>query len=238
VSYDLRTNHCEILVSSRRRQARSALDDLSPPAVINFMIPDPERHRVLFTVDLGINVRCVPQLGLWQLDTRTSEVEQLFQLYAGSLWANSMGDGTVLVQFHRRGGLAKCDGTGCGVVSLELATNRIRLLAASDAKPAGPSLPAPEGTPRIPVSAYPPFVIVDGWLWFSEGAQTGRISTNGSTLEYFPASKETRGPVPFEWKSFNLIGSRDRVVVTGGGGVWLLNLKNRRASENQPKVSP
>jgi hypothetical protein len=234
ISYDLETRDCQILASSRRRDARNGLDNVSPPPIIKFMIPDPERHRVLFTVGLGMNVPCVPQLGLWQIDTTSGQVTQLLQLYAQPVWAALMGDGTMLIRSTLNGGIRTCDGSNCGVISYELATGRARLLSACDQKPVGPQIPAPEGVLRMPLSAYPPHVVIDGWVWFDNG----RVSTNAAALEYFPASKETTGAAPFAWKSYHLLGGHGRMAVAGPNGIWLLTLKSHETSAGLSKDSP
>jgi len=234
VAYDLEASTCKVLVSSRRHEIQNGLDNVSPPPIIKFMMSDPERHRVLFTVSLGINVPCESHLGLWQIDTTTGQVKQLVQLYSQPVWANLVGDGTALISFHKYGGTQICGGSVCGVISYELATDHTRFLCTCEPKSAGPQLPAPEGIPRMPLMAYPPHAIIDGWVWFADG----RVSTNAAGLEYFPASKETQGAVPFAWKSFHLLGNRGQMAIAGPGGIWLLTLKTHETSVDASKVSP
>ena len=240
IAYDLKTNGCEILASSRRREAKNGLDNFSPPPTVKFMIPDPERHRVLFTVDLGINVRCAPQLGLWQIDTVTGQIKQLVQLYSRPVWADSMGDGTILIRFNNNannvGSNASCEAAICGVVSYELANGRARLLCAGEPKPAGPQIPAPDGVPRMPWSASPPHAVIDGWVWFADSGRVGRVSTNGSTVEYFPQSIETAGgSAPIMWKGFHLLGNHGRMLIENLlSGVWLLRPQRTMEAANEP----
>ena len=235
VAYSLRTGECKVLASSQRREAQSSLDNVSPPTEIEFMMPDLERHRILFTVSLA--VPCAPQLGLWQIDTATEKLTQLVQLYASPWWANLMGDGTMLIRFYAYTSVQSCGGAfHGGVISYELATGRTRFLSICDEKqrPAGPKIPVPEGVLRLPVTTRPPHVFVDEWLWFANG----RVSTNATELEYFPETEETQENLPYPWKSFHLLPDHRQMAITGPNGIWLLTLKKHDKSENTAKVSP
>ena len=234
IAYDWKHGVCHLLASSQRHESRSALDNLSPAPIVNYMIPDPDRHRVLFTVSLGINVDCVPQLGLWQIDTTTERVTQLVQLYSQPDWAALMGNGEVLIRYTLYGRQRRCDGSARGVFSYELATGHTRLLSASDQKPAGPKIPATDGVPRMPVSSFAPHVVLEGLLWFANG----RVSTNATGLEYFPGSREMHGGMPFTWKSFHLLGNHGPMAVAGPEGIWLLTLKAPEMPETTSKDSP
>jgi hypothetical protein len=235
VSYDLQTSQCRVLASSQRRDARSGLDNVSPPTQIEFMMADPDRHRILFTVSLGLTFSCAPQLGLWQIDTATGKLTQLVRLYAPPWWASLMGDGTMLIRIYG-GDTEACGGAWCGVVSYELATGHTRFLSVCDEKqrPAGPGIPVAEGALRLPVPALPPHILVDGWMWFANG----RVSTNATDLEHFPESEETYGNLLDMWKSFHLLRDRGQMAIANPHGIWLLNLKKHEASEDASKDSP
>ena len=86
----------------------------------------------------------------------------------------------------------------------------------------------------MPISAYPPHVVIDGWVWFDNG----RVSTNAAALEYFPASKEIAGAAPFAWKSYHLLGGRGRMAIAGPNGIWLVTLKSHETSAGVSKDSP
>jgi hypothetical protein len=236
IAYDLETGECQVLASSQRHDAHSSLDNVSPPTDVEFMMPDPDRHRILFTVSVGPMVPCAPQLGLWQIDTPTGKLTQLVQLYSPPIWANLMGDGTMLIRFHVYASPQSCDGAFCGVVSYELATGRTRFLSVCDEKqrPAGPKIPVPEGVLRLPLPTLPPHIFVDGWLWFANG----RVSTNAADLEYFPESEETQGIAPYTWKSFHPFRDRGQIAIAGPNGIWLLTLKKHEGSADTSKVSP
>jgi hypothetical protein len=231
IAYELKTGECQVLASSRRREAKNGLDNLSPTPGIEFMMPDSDRHRVLFTVSLG--TPCAPQLGLWQIDVTTGQVTQLVRLYSPPWWTGLIGDGTLLIRVY--GDAGPCGGSNDGIVSYELATGRTRLLSDfGEKKPAGPQIPVPEGIVRLPWVALPPHAMIDGWLWFANG----RVSTNAAGLEYFPTSEETQGAIPNAWKSFHLLRDRGQMAIVGPKGIWLLTLKPHETSENASKVSP
>jgi len=231
IAYDLMTSECQILASSRRREAKNGLDNLSPTPGIEFMMPDSDRHRILFTVSLG--TLCAPQLGLWQIDVTTGQVTQLVRLYSPPWWTGLIGDGTVLIRVY--GNAGPCGGSNDGIVSYEIATGRTRLLSDfGEKKPAGPQTPVPEGIVRLPWVALPPHIFVDGWLWFANG----RVSTNAAGLEYFPTSEETQGAIPNAWKSFHLLRDRGQMAIVGPNGIWLLTLKKHEGSADTSKVSP
>jgi hypothetical protein len=236
VVYDLRTGECKVLASSQRRDAHSRLDNVSPPTQFHFMMTDPDRHRILFTVSLGDTVACAPQLGLWQIDTATGKLTQLVQLYAPPWWANLMGDGTMLIRLYCAGFTEACAGAWCGVVSYELATGRTRFLSVCDEKqrPAGPGIPVAGGALRLPVPAFPPHIFVDGCLWFANG----RVSTNTTDLEYFPESEETQGNASYAWKSFHFLRDSGQMAIAGPNGIWLLTLKTHETSADTSKDSP
>jgi hypothetical protein len=94
---DLATGATDILVSSRRQDKRSPLDD-APPMVALFMKADPTRHRVLlslFRSPLAIDRPSMDggrwaQSGLWQAVTKTGAVSRVIekpgQVTAGALF--------------------------------------------------------------------------------------------------------------------------------------------------------
>ncbi len=217
-AFDFKTRRCDLLASSRRKDKKSPFDDLSPPLQVSAMLADAPQHRVLFLAT-RYGGECDPLLGLWQIDTATSELSQVLQFDRNPHWMQRDVDGHVWIFFSgfrdmiyspERGA---CSAPALGLVRFDPATNRGQLLYGWTVKgfpvnAVGPKLPGGDRVITLPMGMQPPFVLLDDWLWFNEG----RISPGG-TIENFATSN---------WNTLHILGRQ--VVATDTQHVWLLTM--------------
>jgi len=237
VACDLKTKSCRVLASSRRKEKKSLLDDLTPPLQVRGMLADAARHRILFLADFE-RAECFPLLGLWQIDVRSGELSQLLQFDRAPAWMQRHGPDRVLIHFWRFQDMiytkvrGACSAPAVGAVNFDLAANSGQLVYAWSVKghPAnavGPKLPGGEKVTVIPLQSSWPLLLVDGWLWFRDGNhnRSGRISPDGQTVESFPAPDGSGSPP--NWDSLQRIGDGRRVLAGDSRRMWLLTLPKK-----------
>ena len=227
---ELATGRVTVLASSMRKEKLSALDDVSPPFFIRRMIADPARHRVLFTVDVGVYKRGTSYTGVWSIDTRDDRLTYVLPLNGYCEWISQIRNGEIL--FTRR---LRADRGEYEVLSFNLEKNVPRLLSApsSDSK----RLLIGSG-PSIPWWSYPPHLIVDGWLWVA--GPFSRIPIDGGPREFLPSFVTGRPLVGFgQLKYLEFLENSRQVLAGVGNQLWLLDLKPKDAgAKDASKGSP
>ena len=226
VAYDLGSRRCEILASKRSREKRSPLDDIASGFEILAMVADSARHRVLFTTRFNEKKNCFPQIGLWQLDTRTHEMKQLLELYYPATWMTINDPDHLLLECPRNETDAACQPPFDSVVLFDLRSNSGRVLwTFHNSRSTGPNLAGDAQTVRRELFAGPPFLVVDDWLWLSSSGQA-RLSLRKPECEWFAAPEKAR---TFNWPSWHTLrrlpGDR-QILAADDVHIWRLTLAN------------
>jgi len=232
VRYNPVQDCCTILASSRRKERQSPLDDIAPPFYVNKMIVDSARQRVLFTTAFGMNVHCFPLAGLWEIASATGHIHQLATLHENASWAGVSSAGQVLVSFHKSGD-SSCDSAENGLVAFDPVTQEFTLPFAGRSGPAGPQIAPTPGWVRIPRSAGPPFLLLDGWLWFRDiqSTQCARMSVDGKQIEYLPPLDPSATVPAAVWYQYELVNKGRQLLVGEYNRLWLLTLPEKLAKE-------
>ena len=219
ISCELATGRIATLASSLRREKRSPLDDVSPPFFVRQMIADPARHRVLFTVDIGIYNSGTPYTGLWSINTGDGKLTHLLPLAQACEWASeNRGDGILLACRHWG------KGARYEVFAFNLVTNKGKLLCASEWSDLDQALVGNDHVGKIPYGTYPPHLILDGWLWIAH--PFGRIPLDGGPCESLPSFVKGGSFNHFNHPQyFAALEDRGQLLVGVGGQLWLLDLK-------------
>jgi hypothetical protein len=226
VAYDLSTRQCDVLASSRRREKRSPLDDLTPALSVTGMLPDAPRHRVLFLASFERHMPCYPMYGLWQVNAATGTISQLVELFRSPGGLGYDHRGWALFHFSGYTALSDCDAPWTGVVAFDPATDSPRLVAAwrvearHRAPKAGPKLLDSGDVAYLPAHAERPYFLANGWTWCGQH----RVAVDGSADEPLPALNWEGRTYNPKWASFDAIGDGSQVVATDLHTVWLLTL--------------
>lgn len=233
VRYNLASKNCTVLASARRRDKQSPLDDITPAYKVTQMLNDPARHRVLFLVNFPSGTYNVPPMGLWQLDTETGAIQQLYQFYMHPSWMHFQSDGRLLIHFESEEGLSLHDDPKhtpwMGVVRLDCATDQAEVILSWSGRDAGPNLPCPKAAATKKVHLSYPLLLTGDWLWCldSDVWQFGRLSLTSKTMEYLPMMDQRRSDeLVSGWHAVGwhpIIGTQ-QVVAFDNKKVWLLTL--------------
>lgn len=232
VTCDLKSGHCEVIASSRRKDKKSPLDDTSPVFEISAMLSDPDRHRVLFLADLKSGADCRPLQGLWSLDTRTETLTQLLRIDIRPHWMQRNWGNQVLIQFALQGAVdvfSACGATPTGVISFDLASDKAELPYAWDNRQAGPTLPPAPKFIQVALQLRPPNVLLDGWLWFWDQPRQRvcRIPPDGKGIEYLPPLDATGRSSRRDWKTWQLINDGRQMLMADSQDIWLLTMPTK-----------
>ena len=206
IAYDLQTNRCDVLASSRRKQTQSPFDD-GPVFRVPTLIADPGRQRVVMIIGKH----------LWQFTPSDGKFAQVLDLVAASKgpsipkldsstisWSGPIRGDRILVSnvFH--------------VMEIDLSHDK-----ASE-------IHAPEFGP-FPI--HPPHLVIDGYLW--SGGAFARLSLDQREHQSLPApdkgSNSFRASVYLE----STVDGR-QLIAADMRSVWLLDLEPPKEHVKSP----
>ncbi len=212
IRYNLSSKRCDVLASNRRKQIQSPLDDRAPFDV-RFLFSDAKRNRLLFIIN---EIKPKQLSGLWQLDLKTSQLNQMIQggdpeNSSGSIgWASELDPDHLLFS----AGIT-------GVFKFSRVTNTREMVY--DARSSTQKeLPQPNF----------PALLLDNWLWLTH--PWGRVSLHNKYFEPFPDLEETDLLVLSRSKKeniirsleiFQLVNKNQQILVGTEKRLWLLDLK-------------
>jgi hypothetical protein len=230
VSCDPVTGRVKVLASSLRQEKSSALDDVPQSFFIRQMIADPERHRVLFTVDVGVYKRGASHTGIWSVDTTSDRLTCLLPMDGICRWIGPVHDHNFLYVRELR-----ADTVAYEVRSFDLATNRSNLLGSSwpNKSSAGNKAYA------VPWQSGPAHLLLDGWLWV--GYPFCRIPADGGPRQFLPSFAKGHPTIGYDGlRQLELLENGRQILASLGSELWLLDLKSPSpaASTDSSKDSP
>ena len=222
VKSDLKTGVVELLASSLRKEKRNPLDSASPPFCIRHMIADPDRHQVLFTVDIGGNTSHGTDFtGFWSLDTRTDQLTLLLPLEMLCDWVSPIRANEILM-------VRRCWLYGCyySLIAYNLETRKGQMLYSTSWKKTDEYLTGGTPPPLLNADTKFPHLMVDGWLWSAN--PFCRILTNGVPREFLPSF--TGKPLT-SVKYLELVNAGRQILAGTDNQLWLLTLPENKAKE-------
>jgi hypothetical protein len=232
ISCDLVTGHITTLASSLRKEKLSSLDDVSPPFFVRQMIPDPKRHRVLFTTDIGIYKGGTPYTGLWSVDTRDDQLTRLIPLAESCEWMSPIHGNQLLLGCRRWERESRC-----AVFSFNLDTNKGKLLYASQWSAADQPFIEGGEVCKAPMGTYSPYVVLDKWLWAAD--PFCRFPADCGPREFFPSFVKGDSFSHFNHPQyFEALEDRGQLLVGVGSQLWLLDLKTNAATTAEAPAKP
>jgi hypothetical protein len=224
VAWNLQPRKCEVLASSRRKEKRSPFDD-NTPLVTSFMLADPAREQVLFSVFSPFTQHALN--GVWAFETKKNAFSRLFILHHGDLSLAASGS--------RVEGDKLLLPSTLGLFTYDLVKNDQHLLYANKVSlEVGPQRSALYSLGRMPeyqkrfdgrTDVRSPYLAADGWLWAA--APFSRQPLAGGKPEHLaPLRSEQRFFEPNETMQL-FRGERD-LLVGDAFGLWLLTLPERK----------
>lgn len=227
VVLDLESKQCRILASTRSKEARSPFDNLPTGFEVLAMLPDAPRNRVLFTTRFNEVNNCFPLIGLWQIDTRNDQLKQLLETYFPISWMALNPPDQLLMYCPRTAGEAStpCKPPFYSVAAIDLRTDIARTVWSFGRQPTGPNLPCDPRTIHQSVHAYPPFVIVDDWLWLNSGGLARLSLTTGATEDF-------TSPDPNAWQTILPLSNGKQILAAGSKSVSLLTLPEKESKDS------
>lgn len=229
IACNTRTKTCEVVASSRRKAKQTPLDNSTPSFTVRHMLADPDRHRVLFTIDYGQSDDQNPLAGIWQIDATSGALTQVLKLYGYCRFVGATIKDHVLVRVDKSDSL----GLSFALFRFNLQTDHADFIAASGQGPAGPILRVPESvTPLDYWKFLPPYLVADGWLWFFYRGKAGtadlsRLSSKGVIdTSLPPLSPGDNSYVPYVagMQLLGVVNDGKQVLVADKETIWLLNL--------------
>jgi hypothetical protein len=170
-SYDLATKGCQVLASQRAAESLSPLDNLPTGFEVVEMLPDPARHRVLFTITLNKIRLGDPLIGLWEINAKTGRLRQLCQTYRCIQSMRANGGDELLIYCTARfapNTPSQKDATPTlSLASVNLRDDTARVLWQFDGGKMGPKLSADKQTRCMEMEFAPPFLHDGNQLWFA-----------------------------------------------------------------------
>ena len=223
--YDLASGRIDVPASSRRSQHLSPFDD-QPPFFAASLIPDPPRHRLLmlaWTPPSAKNLR-----GVWAFSPGTAEFKHILELplyyndelVRGNTWSSQVDENSACfcVRYWE-----------LALVDLRNDTFRFHG-AAGSASGQVPPAPWPSLLHSPTTTVYPPFFLLDGWLWSATPRVPAgndfvfhRTSLETGTIEDVPDPPITRKlQARAGLQAFQLLPDRRRVLLADEDTIWLL----------------
>ena len=192
--YDMDTAKWTLLAASQRREKIGPLDPL-PPYVVRGIYADPERNRLVFTVDYGnlfLNWRVfrpspvnVPEIGVWSYAPKSQSFKQLMQVNHSLTWHRLTGDYLFVAPW------SPCPYSyqGChpwfGMVVTDLKTDLNGIVYYSDKTPIGAGLEASAASLYAPEQLQePPYAVQRDCIWFARPT-FGRQLFSGE-VQFYP----------------------------------------------------
>ncbi len=204
IAYDLQTNRCDVLASSRRKQKLSPFDD-SPVFRVPTLIADQARQRVVMVIGKH----------LWQFTPSDGKFVQVLDLVAASKgpWNPKLDSSTIIWSGPLRG-------------DRMLVSNVFHVMEIELAHDKASEIHAPEFG-AFPI--HPPQLLVDGYLW--SGGSFARLSLDKREHQSLPAPD--KGPTPFRASVF-LESTADgrQLIAADMRSVWLLDLERLKEPVN------
>jgi hypothetical protein len=225
VAIDTQTLDVQTIVSSRRSVPRTPLDNLQESLLVELpMHSDGVRERMLFCVHTPES-----HAGLWQIRTDTHELMRLTREENLPRWCSRAAGQAMLY--------AARDKSSDRWTANRFRPENHRWEQFGFGRTAGePAAAIPDSTNTTGISADPPFLLHDGWLWTDQ--PFGRISADATTREVFPFLDKRpleRRVMPmrrrlFLWRDIRAL-DEDRLLVSSDQGVWLLMLEQEKPSQ-------
>jgi hypothetical protein len=182
-AYDTQNKTWKLLASSLRRSPENPLDNASPPFIIRAMQPDPERNRILFTVDYGLDINneydYSPLIGVWSFNTHSQTFKQLLQLYRSPRWVSPVGNQYMLLapwsnNPYQPGSRYR---PWQGLVVFDAETDTAGIIMEANTRPVSPSLKRTDAGLHTQHEVSPPFAVYRNGIWFIDTA-LNKISFN------------------------------------------------------------
>jgi hypothetical protein len=210
IAYDLNTQKCETVASSRRSEKLSPLDN-GPPFRVYEMAADQPRGRVLFT--LQVVSRQDPKNGLWEFNIQTRKFKKI-QPYMDGAWS-TVTKGRIYLLIPD------------GLMSYDPATDRFGLLFGKAPQEYG-SLKA-EGVPAELSLTFPgrPFrsgsLFHAGYLW--QAHPFGRRTLDRSKEELYPSLRDNTWTFAFSAGVSLQALAADELLIGDYYGLYRVRLK-------------
>ena len=233
VAWALRTRKCQVLASSRRKEKLSPFDNANP-LWISTLLADPRRDQVLFSTSPygGGGSGSAEQNAVWAFQVRSHIFTRLLTLHDNNkslLTPNSRMEGDRLVMPSYQGffvlGLAGTD-------RRLLFNNRVPLQVRSG-RTIGQDLATLPNWQEWAIqdpSIRPPFLVADGWIWWS--SLFCRWSLDGKKVELLTPLRSVPHRIFQPTETLQKFRGEREVLVGDGFGLWIVTLpedKSKRA---------
>lgn len=230
VCHDLRSASWEILASSRRKEKKSAFDDMNHGWSTRGLIADPIRHRVIFSVTCGQAAN--PMHGLWAIDTKTHAIVQLLATQRMIYGMHELRSGEILLATYGFRTLGDCEAPPHMVITFDPRTDKGRLIASSGGG-GGAALPLEATTLRLQYySVFEEYGVTglalsDHDLWYQKGWISRKTKKSGD----YPPLQVSGKNVPIVWHMMAPLPDGRTVLAYNGGdqALWLLLLSDDNA---------
>jgi hypothetical protein len=212
VACDLASGKCETVASSRRGEKLSPFDN-SNPFTLLALRADPERHRVLFTLNLP--TANDPRDGLWEYDLKARRFRKVAPYVSGA-WSEVTKGRIYLYQsdvLRRRPDV---------LLAYELAEDRFVLLN-GEAPAAYGALKSAELPAELAVAFPGRGLLYRGWFW--QVYPFGRHTLDEKKDEYFPSPRDNSFQYGFSATVSLRPAGPGELLVGDYGGLYLLRLK-------------
>jgi hypothetical protein len=227
VAYDLKTNGCDVLASSRRKEKLSPFDD-GPPFSVRYLVADPQRHRIVFLATRQFEVNSTNQtIGIWEFTPSARAFKMLVPLALdsnGPSWGSAVVNDRFILQTQR------------GSLVFDLRNNTASVLTRGlRSFPSVGDIYA-QTTPRDqtnnllssrPRLFYAPLMVCGDWLW--SASPWGRVSLDGQKQETFAPLRGDSGIGDLFYPSecLQTVGDGHQILVGDQYTLWLLTLPKK-----------
>jgi len=208
VAVDLSNGNTKVLASSQRKQKLSPFDD-SPAFVVKYMVPDPERSRVLMMVNSPEVVA-----GLWELGTKTEQFRRKEVLQNPFnhpfTWGSPVHNDHILLGAYN------------WIFKYNLEKDSVSWIYGNRGYNSDPYRQHKRNLVKGEFNIWFPYLLLDGYLWSSE--PFSRISIKGQKQELF-----TQLPNPNRYSlhggCLEVVPDTKEILYGHRDGLWLLSLR-------------